>query len=79
MGVLPEELVSPLGRCETKRHTKPEIRRRKDLLFRKRRILGVFPKAVSLRTAKLGKFQSKGICIFMKGLGQSRPQSPSFS
>lgn len=37
-----------------------------------RRQLGIFPKAMSPQTAKLGKF--KGTCIFMKGPQQRRPQ-----
>ena len=37
-----------------------------------RRTWRIFPKAVFPQTAKLGEFQAKGTCVFMKGLEQRR-------
>ena len=56
-----------------------KIRIRKDLfLVEKREHQGsISPKAASSQTATLGKFQAKGTCTLMKGLGSQ--QSPSFS
>lgn len=51
---------------------KPKIQRRKDYYSQQGRTPGVFPKAVSPLIAKLGKFQAKGTCIFVKGLAQRR-------
>ena len=47
------------------------MRRRKDLLAASENT-GIFPKAVSPQTAKLGNFQAKGVCVFMKRLDLGR-------
>ena len=55
--MIPQNWVHLLVGIKPKDTTKPKSRKRKDLLFAKvRGTPGIFPKAVSPQTAKLGKF-----------------------
>lgn len=60
--MLPKNWVHLLVGVKSKVKTKPKIGRRKDLLrgASKKNMGDLFPKAVSARTAKLGKFYAKG-------------------
>ena len=57
VSMLPQNWVHLLVGVEPKDTTKPKLRRRKDLLpAASRGTPGIFPKAVSPQTAKLGNF-----------------------
>ena len=69
--MLPKNWVCLLVGVEPKDISKPKFGRGKDLLLAASMedTRDLFQSSVSPR-AKLGKFEAKGMCIFMKGLGR---------
>ena len=72
--LLPENWVRFLVGVELKDTAKPKSGRRKDLLLAASKNNRYLSQSSVSPTAKLGKSEAEGICIFMKGLEQRRIQ-----